>query len=624
MRARAPSEVAPTSREANWAVAVAGCLYLAGALLCCTAALMPHVRSPLGVALVGIVAVITGVTLLAIWRRDRGTLDIALAADYWGIAEIAVLCWSTGGSTSPFALIYMFAIVHAAAFQSPRRFYFAAAVGLAAFLAPLVYEEVSDQFPAVACIGIALAILTSAALHFALNRIREQRRRLQILNAASASLDRSLDPGETLRAIAALAAPDFAPVCVIDVLDPSGTIGSTVVAGAEPVLAAELEAARWAPARGAAAAAPGAVDPVRELLAEAGPLTSAPAAGNGGDGGATRAGEAATQLEREAPAREPSGGPAAEQPLDGREHAAAMQDAGYVCEAAFPMLARGRVHGMISFWRRDEEAPYDRGMVSVLGDLSGRAAQAYDNARLYAERAQVARTLRRSLMPAALPSVPGLELASYFRPMGAGSEVGGDFYDVITDGDGCWLIVGDVCGKGAEAAALTGFVRHTTAAYARETIRPGHVFTRVNSAMLEQDFEGCFATAILARLSFRPVHVEVTVAVAGHPAALISRADGEVSELGGPGTLLGVFADAEIEETSTVMRPGDALTLYTDGLTEAHAPRRVLTVGQMIEQLRRAPRESAQDSIDALLGLIDPDGRVADDIAILAAQVDPR
>jgi serine phosphatase RsbU (regulator of sigma subunit) len=301
-----------------------------------------------------------------------------------------------------------------------------------------------------------------------------------------------------------------------------------------------------------------------------------------------------------------------------------MNAAGYACEAAFPMLARGRIHGMISFWRHAEDPPYDRGMHAVLADLSGRAALAYDNARLYAERAQVARTLQRSLMPAALPAIPGLELASYFRPMGAGSEVGGDFYDVLGDSDGCWLVVGDVCGKGAEAAALTGFVRHTTAAYARETVHPGHVFARVNQAMLEQDFEGCFATAILARLRFGGEDVEVTIAVAGHPAALISRADGEVAELGGYGTLLGVFADAEIEEAQTIMRPGDALTLYTDGLTEAHAPGRLLSVAKMIERLRGAPRESAQDQIDALLGLIEPDGRVGDDIAILAALLDGR
>ena len=146
---------------------------------------------------------------------------------------------------------------------------------------------------------------------------------------------------------------------------------------------------------------------------------------------------------------------------------------------------------------------------------------AFDNARLYAERAQVARTLRRSLMPALLPAIPGLELASYFRPSDVGSEVGGDFYDVFGGSESCWLVVGDVCGKGAEAAALTGFLRHTTAAYAREGIGPGTVLAQVNRAMLDQDFDGRFATAILACMRSRGSHVEVTVALAGHPPALL-------------------------------------------------------------------------------------------------------
>ena len=120
-----------------------------------------------------------------------------------------------------------------------------------------------------------------------------------------------------------------------------------------------------------------------------------------------------------------------------------------------------------------DDARYGRGAAATCSRTSPAAPRwRFDNARLYAERARVAQTLRRSLMPAALPAVPGLELASFFRPMGAGSEVGGDFYDVFGDGDGCWLVVGDVCGKGAEAAALTGFLRHTTVAYAREADQP--------------------------------------------------------------------------------------------------------------------------------------------------------
>jgi serine phosphatase RsbU (regulator of sigma subunit) len=280
-----------------------------------------------------------------------------------------------------------------------------------------------------------------------------------------------------------------------------------------------------------------------------------------------------------------------------------MRHAGYSSAAVFPMVARGRTHGAISFLRLGNDARFTPGQLAVLQDLTGRAAVAFDNARLYAERTHVARTLRRSLMPAVLPVIPGLELASYFRPTGAGNEVGGDFYDAFGDLDSFWLVVGDVCGKGAEAAALTGFLRHTTIAYAREGDSPGKVLSQVNRAMLEQDFDGRFATAILAHLGFLGRHVNVTIATAGHPAALVARAAGRVEEFGNSGTVLGVFSDPIIEDVSTVLEPGDALALYTDGLSEAHAPDHTVTTQEMIAQLRQRSRRFAQDAIAAQVKL---------------------
>ena len=273
------------------------------------------------------------------------------------------------------------------------------------------------------------------------------------------------------------------------------------------------------------------------------------------------------------------------------EHQQFMRDAGYRSAAVFPIIARGRTHGAISFLHLGRSTRYEPEQLAVLEDLTGRAAMALDNARLYAERAHVARTLQRSLMPPALPEIAGLELASCFRPMGAGNEVGGDFYDAFGDRSSCWLVVGDVCGKGADAAALTGFLRHTTVAHARRGMSPAAVLSQVNHAMLDQDFEGRFATAILARLELLDEGVAVTIASAGHPAALIARADGHVGECAGRGTLLGVFSDPVIGEASTTLKPGETLVLYTDGLLEAHAPVRTATVQQLIEQLGQvAPR----------------------------------
>ncbi|HXM86073.1 MAG TPA: GAF domain-containing SpoIIE family protein phosphatase, partial [Solirubrobacteraceae bacterium] len=305
------------------------------------------------------------------------------------------------------------------------------------------------------------------------------------------------------------------------------------------------------------------------------------------------------------------------------EHERFMRAAGYRSAAVFPMVARGRTHGAISFLHVRSDARYGRAAIDVLEDLSGRAALAFDNARLYEERTRVAQTLRRSLMPAVLPTIPGLQLASFFRPLGAGAEVGGDFYDVFADEQCCWLVVGDVCGKGAEAAALTGFLRHTTVAYARQATSPAKVLSMVNRVMLDQDFEGRFATAILVRMRLTGADVAVTVASAGHPAALLTRDDGAAGELGERGALLGVFEEPAIAEASATLAPGDSLSLYTDGLLEAHAPDRTLTSEQMIDALRRRSPGAAQESIDTLLGLVELDEDVRDDIAVLSVRVTP-
>ncbi len=552
-----PSEEADDAREARGAVAVAGGLYLVGAMLCATALLLPNVESPIGVSAVALDALLTGVGLFIATSRRWGGLRLAFAADVWGVVVIAVLCASGGGASSPFALIYFFAIGHAAAFQPRGRFLFVSGMGLLAFLLPLVYEaEVSGTFGAIAIVGVVLALLASAVVHAALNWMREQRRRLQILISATSELDKSLDPSETLRTIARMAVPELAALCVIDVLDEDGWASATVAAGADAALAAEVERLHEHGSR----------DTHPELL---------------------------------------------------------LRDAGYVASAVLPMTARGRTHGMISFWQRHGEVERDAGLLAVLEDVTGRAAMALDNSRLYAERALVARTLRRSLMPSVLPAIDGLELASFFRPLGTGDEVGGDFYDAFGDGESCWLVIGDVCGKGAEAAALTGFLRHTIAAYARESRSPVEVLTEVNRAMLDQDFAGCFATAVLAHLRFRGSQADATIALAGHPPVLLARAGGAVREFGGPGILLGVVEDPSFSESETVLERDDALVFYTDGLPEAHAPELVLTPQALIESVESGSSDGAQGSIDALLRLVDLNGHVRDDIAILAARVRP-
>jgi Stage II sporulation protein E (SpoIIE)/GAF domain len=580
--ARHPHAVTSRS-EAYVAVASAAVLYVIGATLIATAFLLPHVSSPAGCVAVAVTAYLTAAALMLAFARRRVSLLLAWVADMWGIVVISFLCAASGGASSPFALLYFFALGHAAAFQPRGRFLIVSLAALLAFLAPLTYSHVSTSFGAFVFVGAVLALLTTSVVHYALGRMREQRWRLEFLIAATAKLDSSLDPQQTLRKIARTAVPDLAELCVIDLVDTDGSITDTVAAAVDPAVAADVERT-------------GKVHPpeIGTVLPRSIATALSPRTPDAAE--ARSKSPTAPAVERDQP----------------------HSDAGYRSAAAFPMVARGRMLGTISFFH---PGGYERSQLAVLEDLTGRAALAFDNARLYAERDHVAHTLRRSLMPAALPVIPGLDLASYFRPMGPGSDVGGDFYDVFGNGTSWWLVVGDVCGKGAEAAALTGFLRHTSVAYARDGISPARVLSRVNQAMLEQNFDGRFATAILAHLGFANGEAKVTVAAAGHPPALIARAGGRAEVFGESGTLLGIFSDPVIREVTTTLRAGDALTLYTDGLTEAHAPDRMLTVPAMIEQLAHSPPRFARDAIDALLELINLDVGARDDIAILAARV---
>jgi len=493
------------------------------------------------------------------------------------------LCAATGGADSPFSLIYFFAVCHAAAFQPRGRFVFVSVVALLAFLAPLAYETVSSDFAPFAAVGVVLALLTSWAIPLALAWIRRQRRRLQFMIAASAKLDTSLDPSQTLRKIAHSAVPELAELCVIDLVDDSGC-AKAVAAALDPGIAARIEQLR------------------REYPLDLdGPHPVAKALKSG----KPQLVEDLTQARTLNDAAQSD------------THLRFMRDVGYRSAAVFPLRARHRTHGTMSFLHVGSAAGYSESELAVLEDLTARAALAYDNARLYAERAHIANALQRSLMPPKLPKIPWLDLASYFRPIGRANRVGGDFYDAFPDDRKWWLMLGDVCGKGPEAAALTGLLRQSARAYARGSSGPGSVLARVNQAMLEQDFSESFATAVLVRLEPRGDHIETRLATAGHPPALVVRGDGQVDEFGA-GQLLGL-PGAQSEDAATRLHPGDALALYTDGLPEARAPQQIFGVAEMTAELRYRAPTSAQAVVDALLRPVAPDDEVRDDIAILAA-----
>jgi serine phosphatase RsbU (regulator of sigma subunit) len=242
-----------------------------------------------------------------------------------------------------------------------------------------------------------------------------------------------------------------------------------------------------------------------------------------------------------------------------------MEDAGYNSAAVVGLVARGRVLGALSFLHA-HDLRYDQRDLEFLGELGDRAAIALDNARLYEERAQIAADLQRGLRPPEPPYVEGLDLSVVFEPAGEGTEIGGDFYDVLPDADGCWLLVGDVAGKGSAAAAVSVGLRHAVRGLTRELSDPVAVLGRINELLREGRSLHDFATAQLIRLWRRDEEWELELAAAGHPAAVKVSAQGAV-QFGG-GTILGAWEEPAVQRHRAVLAANEALVLSTDGWFE--------------------------------------------------------
>jgi serine phosphatase RsbU (regulator of sigma subunit) len=305
-------------------------------------------------------------------------------------------------------------------------------------------------------------------------------------------------------------------------------------------------------------------------------------------------------------------------------HLELMRRLGSHDNVVVPLRARGRTRGVLSaaFARLPaEEAPE---MLALFEDLGRRAALALDNARLYEERTRVARTLQQSLLPPALPHVPGIDISSRYLAAGEG-PIGGDFYDCFATEAGEWaLVIGDVCGKGAEAAAVTALARHTLRAAVLHTRRPREVLAILNEAILRAELDYRFCTAVYAGLTpLEDGRAHVSVGIGGHPLPLVVRADGRVAPLGPPGTLLGIVREPKISEAATQLSPGDALVLYTDGVTEASPRDGALGPDRLAALLvAQAGRDAASvaAAVEAAVLRVQG-GRVRDDVAVVVARV---
>lgn len=292
--------------------------------------------------------------------------------------------------------------------------------------------------------------------------------------------------------------------------------------------------------------------------------------------------------------------------------------------AAVPLLFEGAVAGVMGFGFADARS-FDAADVDMLLAIGRQGAQALERARLYEERAYVARTLQEGLLPRALPWIPGLDLAVRYRPLGDGAEVGGDFYDVVPLDDGAWLVVvGDICGKGTAAAMLTGVMRTTIRALALLEHRPEALVRGVNEALRREASPQALATLTCAAVRPSAHGFAVRLVACGHPAPLLLRGCGTVSPVAAGGPMLGVGPNPELDVADLELADGDLLLLYTDGVLDARVVRgEPFGEARLRASLAAAAGRDATGVLDAVDGAVRAyaPGPPRDDTALLALRV---
>jgi PAS domain S-box-containing protein len=412
-----------------------------------------------------------------------------------------------------------------------------------------------------------------------------RRRAQEFLIAATRGLDASLDFDRTARTIVETAVPELAELCVLDFVRRDGWVGDSVVGARNPAAGRVLEEIRRR-----APLDPRGEHPVAQVL---------------------QAGRAMVWRDLTSPA-------VMAEVVQNEEHKRLIEETHYQSAAVAPLVARGTTLGAISFLHASTDMRYDAIDLQVLGDLADRAALALDNARLYEERDRITQNLQRGLRPPEPPFVEGLDIAAVFDAFGEGMEIGGDVYDVLPTEDGCWILIGDVTGKGSVAAGVSVAIRHSMRGLARQIDQPQALLSQLNEMLLEGNSLNDFATALLLRLRRKGTGWDLQLAAAGHPPAIHVRREGTV-QLGG-GTVLGAWADAPLPLHETHLEPGETLVLVTDGWFEAGPP--ASHVGP--EELERLAHSFADLELGEMVECLRQDaiarssGKLRDDLVLLA------
>jgi serine phosphatase RsbU (regulator of sigma subunit) len=286
-----------------------------------------------------------------------------------------------------------------------------------------------------------------------------------------------------------------------------------------------------------------------------------------------------------------------------------------------PVWRRGKPAGALSVGRLAGAAPFEAEEVSLLQTFAAQASVLLDHGQDRQRADETAETLRRALLPPELPVVPNADVAARYRPEEAG--IGGDFYDVFRlRGDSWGVVIGDICGSGPAAATMTALARHTVRTAAMTVRQPTQVLEALNDALLRRSEDEGFCSAVFAR--FRPVGagLQVTVARAGHPYPIVVRRDGTCSPVRPPGELAGLFPGVRFAAETIVLDPGDALVLYTDGVTEARSGSQQFGMERLLRTLRPAggePAAAIADRVDRAVHAYA--GGSSDDVAVLVVGV---
>ena len=307
---------------------------------------------------------------------------------------------------------------------------------------------------------------------------------------------------------------------------------------------------------------------------------------------------------------------------------------GYVREIAVEIVSRSGTRLPVLVNSVLKHDPSGAPVISRTAVFDATERRAYEQellaARRRAEESEararaLARTLQASFLPPVIRPIPGLDVAGAYRPAGDGSEVGGDFYDVFETERGTWaVVIGDVCGKGASAAVVTALARYTVRAEALRAPFPSAVLSRLHAALLREQPDHC-CTALFVVLEPAADGVGVAVSAGGHPLPLVGRGDGTFEAVGRSGTMLGLLEQPALHDVRTVLRPGDVMVLYTDGVTEARRDGEFFDEERLRATVASTAAGEAQHVADSIVtaAVEFQDGDASDDIAVVAVKVPP-